>query len=279
MMPMDSQVLGQSWIPFKRLQPLLSIALGLFITAQALFLPIANLLEFQTRLRTLLEDKPWAKSWAPDWLDEKGPTCDVLEQAEQTSQRWQELTGQPQNWSLFAPEVADDIWFMGVKVHQFERNPNEDQEQKGYCFTYLSDNEPSDPNCFFRLGHFRVRRYEMAIEVHLYDYPNETAQEKAEFWRDKIRERVRKDWDNMEAYLRYRLQCFKRLHPDLPEPDELILTVRHFDIPPPEQVPFRWGEPVETPVARWRPKAHLPDDALPVERYDPVSNRFLRVNR
>jgi hypothetical protein len=279
---MDSHVPLQSRASFKRLQVPFSIALGLFITFQALFLPLANLLEFQPRLRILLANKPWAKQWVSDWLDKKGGVFNALEKADSAGERWQELTGQSQRWSLFAPEVADDIWFMGVIIHQNEIDPSKNEDEnpsEGYNFTYLSDNEPADPNHFFRIGNFRIRRYEMALEVHLYDYSSKTAEQQAEAWRDDIREKVRKYWDNMEAYLRYRLQCFKRFHPDLPEPRELILTVRHYVIPPPEKSPFRWGEPEEVPIARWRPAEPPSEETLPIERYDPVTKRFVPVYR
>jgi hypothetical protein len=279
---MDNHVPVLSRARFKRIQAPLSIVLGLFIVVQTLFLPITNLLEFQPRLRKILANKPWARLWAPNWLDQTGSLYDALEKADSTCERWQELTGQPQRWSLFAPEVADDIWFMGVNIHQFEIDPSRSKDDKtaeGYNFTYLSDNEPADPNRFFRVGLFRIRRYEMALEVHLYDNSSQTAEEQAETWRDDIRTKVRKYWDNMEAYLRYRLQCFKRLHPDLPEPRELILTVRHYVIPPPEKSPFRWDEPEEVPIARWRPAEPPSDETIPIERYDPVTKRFVPVYR
>ncbi|HEV3237046.1 MAG TPA: hypothetical protein VGZ25_08665, partial [Gemmataceae bacterium] len=202
---------------WKVLRPILSVGLGLFIVAQAIFLPVANGLEFLPRLRTLLKKKTWAQTWAADWLEEKGETHERCRKANRLSQRWQELTGQPQRWSLFAPEVADDIWFLGVVINQTETDPSasESKENPGYSFPLLSDNEPADPNHFFRLGRFRMRRFEMALEVHLYNYEDKTEEEKAEYWRDKIEKKVCKDWDMIEAYLQYRLRSFVREHPDL----------------------------------------------------------------
>src|SRR5262249_6618271 len=149
-----------------------SVGLGIFVVAQAIFLPVANGLEFLPQLRSLLKETIWARKWASDWINKKDEVYEAGKKADQLSQRWQELTGQPQRWSLFAPEVADDIWFLGITVNQTESNqssaPLPDQP-KGYSYSVFSENEPPDPNCFFRFGRFRLRRFEMALEVHLYN--------------------------------------------------------------------------------------------------------------
>src|SRR4051812_12796665 len=97
----------------KLLIPFLSVCLGLFILAQAIFLPLANALDFLPRLRKVLKDKDWAHHWAGDWLNKTGSTYEALKRAQRITDCWQELTGQPERWSLFAPDVADDIWFIG----------------------------------------------------------------------------------------------------------------------------------------------------------------------
>jgi hypothetical protein len=280
-MPIGKGDKRYSWGQWRVLRPTLGVALGLFVIAQGFFLPLANGLEFLPHLRALLKEKPWAKTWAPDWLEEKGETHERCKKANQLSQRWQELTGQPQRWSLFAPEVADEIWFLGVVINQTETNPlaTETKQKPGYSFSLLSDNEPADPNHFFRLGRYRMRRFEMALEVHLYNYEDKSEEEKVQYWRDKIEKKVCEDWDMIEAYLQYRLRSFVLQHPDLAQPCELIMTIRHFEIPAPQKVPFHWDAPKEVPVARWQPTQAPSDEYLPIERYDPVAKRFERVSR
>src|SRR5258707_10049903 len=190
---------------FKKLRAVLGVLLGLFILAQMMFLPVANLLGFLPTLRDNLRNTGWAQALAPDWLDKKGRGEEILAKANDISQRWQEMTGQPENWSLFAPDVADDIWFVRVEMN-WQDGDSSAPEAQIQSISFISDNEPPDPNHFFRLGHFRIRRYEMAVEVHLFKEEDKTPEERAADWRDKIREKVRKDWDNIQAYLRYRLQ-------------------------------------------------------------------------
>jgi hypothetical protein len=258
---------------FNKLRAVLGVLLGLFILGQMIFLPVANLFGFLPTLRDNLRNTAWAQALAPDWLDKKGRAEKILTKANDVSQRWQEMTGQPESWSLFAPDVADDIWFVRVEMNWQDRDSSAPDAQF-QPISFISDNEPPDPNHFFRLGHFRIRRYEMAVEVHLFKEEDKTPEERAADWRDIIREKVRKDWDNMHAYMRYRLQCFQRQRPDLPTPRQLILTVRHYVIPPPRKAPFTWDEPDEVPVARWRLADPPSNEYLPIEAYDPVTGRF-----
>jgi hypothetical protein len=102
---------------FKKLRAVLGVLLGLFILAQMIFLPVANLLGFLPTLRDNLRNTAWAQALAPDWLDKKGNAEEILTNAGDVSQRWQEITGQPESWSLFAPDVADDIWFLRVEMN------------------------------------------------------------------------------------------------------------------------------------------------------------------
>src|SRR5207249_11997774 len=81
---------------------LAAVLLGLFICVELLYLPLANLLKLvplrKPAPRGELMDDPQirATSDRPAWLcplDVVGTACD----------RWGELTGQLQGWSLFAP--------------------------------------------------------------------------------------------------------------------------------------------------------------------------------
>ena len=98
-MPIGDVDKRNSWLIWKALRPVLSVGLGIFIVAQAIFLPLANGLGFLPQLRSFLKETTWARKWAPDWIDKKGEVYEVGKKADQLSQRWQELTGQPQRWS------------------------------------------------------------------------------------------------------------------------------------------------------------------------------------
>ncbi|MFL5241794.1 MAG: hypothetical protein ACJ8FY_06775 [Gemmataceae bacterium] len=261
-----------------KLRPLFAVLLGLFVLGQVIFFLAANLLGFLPTLRDNLQDTAWARALAPDWLDKKGRADEVLIKATAVCQRWQELTGQPENWSLFAPNVSNDIWFVRVEMdwRDSDSSAPDGALQPVSCF---SENEPPDPNRFFRVGRFRIRRYEMTVEAHVYKEADKLPEDRAADWRDTIREKVRKDWDNMQAYLHYRLRRFHEQRPDLPTPRQLVLIVRHYVIPPPSQAPFSWEVPEEVPIARWRLADPPSDEYLPIEAYDPVTCRFELVAR
>jgi hypothetical protein len=67
----------------------------------------------------------------------------------------------------------------------------------------------------------------------------------------------------------------------MPTPTQVILLVRGFEVPePPGPEPWDWYDLGEHHMARWLPSA--PIDAQKyqaVERFDPVSARFERVEK
>jgi hypothetical protein len=91
------------------------VFLGAFILWQLFFLLSSNFVSLLPKAR---ED--WAKqrivqNVAPDWVEAKGPVAKIEQILTRVTSRWSELTGQPQNWSLFAPNVTDIIPFVAVE--------------------------------------------------------------------------------------------------------------------------------------------------------------------
>lgn len=256
-------------------------ALGLFVVWQLLFLLASNLLSVEDALRAALQKSPPAQRVAPDLFDGTGRAHAGLWAVERLTRRWEELTGQAQNWQLFAPDVADVVAFLAVELRW-----DDDRLPPGTVapdnppppVLLLSENEPADPNRFFRLGHYRLRRYESTIDVA--PPPGQPFGPHGEVWAALVERAVREGAGPMRTYLRWRLAAFRREHPALPPPTQAVLCVRLYRIPPPPGPrPWHWEYLGQHPVARWLPGVAAPPDRLPVETYDPASDTFERLGR
>ena len=242
-------------------------ALGLFVVGQLLFLLASNLLSVEDAVRAALRKSAPAQRVAPDLFDGSGRTHVGLHAVERVTRRWEEWTGQAQNWQLFAPDVADVVPFLAVELRWEDGLPP---------WVLLSDNEPADIRRFVRVGRFRLRRYETTLE--LAPSPGQPLGPRGADWAADIESHVRARARPLLAYLRWRLATFRREHPYLPTPTQVVLCVRLYRVPPPPgPTPWQWEDLGQHPVARWRPGAVVPAGYLPVEAYDPTSERFERV--
>jgi hypothetical protein len=311
--------------------------LGVFIIWQLFFLITSNLLGLLRKFRESWTDQPIVQSIVPDLSKEKGSVADFEQGLAKLTARWSELTGQPQTWSLFAPNVTSIIPFVAVEfcweddpssvtsksrlimplgaanpvdevvLGNVAWNDNSDNrldpqsriklllEKEGSpvgligdrsppgapwrrqrkALIHYSENEPTDKQHYFKIGHFRIRRYESNIDI----APNPSDKEPAavvDAWREEIEGRVRERWRLMHAYLRWQLEKFLAGHPGLPEPRQVILWARIYRVPPPEQSlwPWSWRGPDWHAVARWQPQAKWEDQHLSIEMFNPVVDRF-----
>jgi hypothetical protein len=143
---------------------------------------------------------------------------------------------------------------------------------------FHSDNEPVDRQHYARLGMFRIRRFESYQILYLTQRDNETLADARERWADSIRDHVGKNPDSLLFYLKWRLAAYQSRHPDRPAPKQVILIERVFPIQPPSDTPGdRWLGPRTLPIVRWQPGVEPPQDYRPIERYNPVTERFENV--
>jgi hypothetical protein len=215
-----------------RLSPLRRVArvlLGSFVLGQAAFLLAANAGALQDRTPVLGSlTRPWA-----------------------------ELTGQEQSWALFAPDVADYVPFVTVDLRWQDRPP----------WRLPALNAPADPQHFFRLGNFRYRRVESALEVS--PEQGRPFEPSGAAWRAALERQVAWKEADRIAYLRWRLSAFLSERPDLPPPSEVVLSMHLHRIPaPPGPEPWDWDDLGVYPVARWRPGSAV------LEVYDPRTDDF-----
>ncbi len=279
--------------------------LGLFVVWQLVFLFVANGHPILEEVRALLR-RGNAFEQEPDWVNGRGRAYQGQETAYRVAKAWGEVSAQPQNWSLFAPTVWRNVPFPAVEL-RWDEDPRSapgvapclppfaagDPLQAAALTAaatlprpapphppalLLSDNEPADPHAFLRVGRLRLRRYEAVLAPALKD-GGTNPERNADDWRHDFEALTREEWKSVLAYLRWRAEAFRRGRPELPEPTQMILLVRHYVVPPPGRRPWDWDGPVQMPVARWRPSAAWDDQHLPVETYNPVVDRFESLRR
>jgi hypothetical protein len=110
--------------PVSRPTPMVArFLLGLFILWQLFFLISCNLLSLLPKARESWQNQKLVQTIAPDWSQAKGRIAGAENAATIVTARWAEATGQPQNWSLFAPNVTSIIPFLAVEFC-WEDDPN-----------------------------------------------------------------------------------------------------------------------------------------------------------
>jgi hypothetical protein len=292
------------------------VLLGLFIVGQLFFLVAANGIGLLDHVRPYLRQEPsdaeretfeggvvhWSRlvadRIAPGWTQGEGHVNDALVVTSNVLSRWSQLTGQTQTWSLFAPGINHVTTFPAAELRWDEPLPagltvlaaaNPVQaatlmaglrsgKAKPPPTMLLSDNEPADLRSFFRVGSFRLRRYEETLGLQLSGADDGVDQRRVDGWRQRIEDKVRGEWPVIRAYLGWRLAAFRHRRPDLPPPAQVILFVRVYQIPAPDEPPPPgfWSRPDQRPLARWLPAAEEPG-YLPIEMYNPVVERFERL--
>src|SRR5262249_16039370 len=228
------------------------VLLGLFILWQLFFLVAFNMLQLAQDVRPHLPPEVGAvvERVAPGWTREEGTAHGVTQAVTDVTGGWAWLTGQTQNWNLFAPGVYWEFAFTAVQLC-WDDDPVPSLSPERVLL--LSANEPSSLTWFVRIGNARLRRYEGNLTLALKERTGETTQQTTGGWRKLVEEHVAYSRGPIEAYLRWRWQAYRDAHPGTALPSQVILYARRYDIAAPEEAPPLWHGPVTTPLARWRP--------------------------
>jgi hypothetical protein len=269
------------------------IALTFFVVWQVVFLLTLNFLNVEKPLREAFKDWYWKDDLhkdvaVPEYLIGEGPIHkDYYEPAAKYTKRWSQLTGQPESWGLFAPTIMRVVPFPAVELRWDNQDwpdwaePPALPTERQAAIVMLSDNEPIDRHCYAKFGMFRIRKYESEITTPYPHTVDGVFNPATPDWKEKISKKVREDPEAIRNYLRWRLEVWQRANPQLPAPTQVVLLVRGFEVPePPGPQPWDWYDLGEHHMARWLPAA--PIDAQKyqaVERFDPVSARFERVEK
>lgn len=247
-----------------------AVLLGLFVAGQLVYLPLANLMQLVPRE---------APPEPPGELDVAVQTAGTASRYRLVQEsinglgdaldRWREFSGQAQVWSLFAPGFARQSIFPVVEVTSFDGG-------RPLIASVRSGLEPDDPGDYFRWPgpSSRLAAYEFLLIVIYWHCDRESLETQAEFWRSAVRDRVRRQQRSLQAYFRWNAALFKKRYGALAPAAYLTLSVKVYPSPAPGEA--RRAEPFIIPLARWSPD-RPPEGALPVEAYDPVLKRFVRL--
>jgi hypothetical protein len=271
------------------------VILGLFVVGQLAFLVTANGVAFIQESRSHLRPAVNAEieRVIPGHVGNSGHTAMFLDEAGTAVKHWADVTGQDQRWALFAPGVwkvtgfpalllvwEDAATFAPKLAPTLARldAPDGMEALPPLVVLFPSDNEPGDVRHFARFGRFRVRRYEMQLILYLTPRDDESDTQTRERWDRAIRDHVSPYADLLLAYLKWRLSEYQHRHPDRPPPEQVILVERTWTMLPPEDPSGAcWKGPRTLPLARWQPDAEWPAEYRPLERYNPVTERFENV--
>jgi hypothetical protein len=246
-----------------------SILLGLFVLFQLLYLPLSNVIQLVPRdlpqqhgeLDSAVQREGTATSCRPIPVAVNGVGLAI--------DRWGELSGQAQRWSLFAPDVARQSCFPVITCYCVDR--------LNYATVTLGPDTASETDHYFRWPSplCRLFAYESLLAVVYRNCSEVSLSQRQEEWGAAISERVRQQQNSLQAYFRWNLELFKKRYPDQPAPVEMVLHVLVMPSPKP-------GETVrpasfEVPLARWFPKRSPNQEFLAVEAYDPTLKDFVRL--
>jgi hypothetical protein len=323
------------------------VVLGLFVLAQLAFLVLSNLIGLyqDAQPHVPAEIGAVAERVIPGYTSQGGHGWKIPDELSTALRRWAQLTGQDQNWSLFAPGVAKVTGFPALLL-AWDEAPNSaaaiafplallnardpiqavamvnlldvrpDHLQPAIARVaapvladfaaarpmevvavelarsevwpaplprtdlFLSDNEPRDPNHFLRIGLFRFRRYESNLILYLNRSDDESVGEATERWARSIRDHVADNFDQLQAYLKWRLSVYRQRHPERPAPRQVILVERTYRILPPDDPSgARLDGPRTLPLVRWQPEARWEPTYRSLERYNPVTQTFEPILR
>jgi hypothetical protein len=197
------------------------------------------------------------------------PEQALVDDIAQVTDRWAALTGQVQAWWLFAPDFPRQASFPLVELRWAK-------DSSVSPVRLSSPQEPGDSGEYFRPpgSMDRYFHYEVRLGLIMLGWNEKSVADHPDEWRAAITDRVRRQWKSIRAYLRWRLAEYQREHPGVPSPQELILNIRLYPTPGPGASRGSRLEPVEVPLARWRPGVQNPG-FLPIEACDPVSRQFV----
>ncbi len=289
------------------------VALGLFILFQLVFLYGSNAMEFLQWLGPKLEGEPkkLVNRVAPRFADEQGHGWAWLDKAETGMRRWMQLTGQDQDWSLFAPTVSKATGFPVVVLLWDEEPPQgpsipnsrlDFDAKTGFNFVtpwqpppdtvvwLPSENAPDDPNNFVKFGKTRVRRYEGQFYMNTLPYDDEPRARPRSRMTGRMRTLMTDAHDPVLKYLEWRMQAWQRAHPDQPRPKQVLLFESFFRIHgikiegegEDRKVILEdrgWDGPLLVPQARWQPGATPLAGHYLVEPFDFSTQRFQPMAR
>ena len=231
------------------------VLLGVFILGQLLFLLLGNAVPFL--LSGIEPETVQSMPAAP------------LRGVRSLTDGWVQLTGQGQNWSLFAPLVPLRAMFVALEV--------DCPDGPERVIRLLSEFEPDEQGWYFHFPGSGDRLFhsekELAWPLAAWAVdPDRVVREPVQ-WQEYLTQEVRKHWRAYRAYLTWRSgSCCHR-------PESVVLSVRLYPPSVAGQMPAE-KDIIVFPVVRCRlDHEGEPDATLPLEVYDTHKRQFLPLSR
>jgi hypothetical protein len=268
-LPVDESIGAIMGRSSPRRQSIAQVVLGLFVVWQLLFLGVANILPLIPHGEPEEGELSDSRSMP---AETRGPNQDIIDRVAKVSDRWAAMTGQVQAWWLFAPDFPRQASFPLVELRWHN-------DRSIAPIRLHSPQEPTDPHEYLRLpgSMDRFFHYEVRLGLIYLNWDGKSVKDEPEAWRQVVTERVRRQWKSIRAYLRWRLSEYQRQYPYVPTPDEMILSIRLYRTPEPGASLPAHIEPLEQPLARWRPGV-VQTGCLPIEVCDPVTRQFISLS-
>jgi hypothetical protein len=246
--------------------------LGVFVLFQLLFIPLANYIklvpvrmpEHQGEIDGNLQVR------LPTGAKCHEPMQSVFDATAWICTRWSEVSGQGQCWALFAG-FGERASFPIVELRWTDGEHREPVRLKSHF-------EPADPTQYFYWPESccRMWNYDNRMTlIHFVMTPKLLPD--PEKYRQECLNCVRDMRHSMSAYLRWKVDRYLSAHPDLPRPETVTLIARLFPDPLPGASFRDRPAAFEIPLARWTPDHVTEPDEAPLEAWDPLTTKFVRL--
>ncbi|MBP3957507.1 hypothetical protein J8F10_19850 [Gemmata sp. G18] len=245
--------------------------IGLFALWQIAFPPLANLFEFIPRRSTLADEYP-ELSATQRWgrFTNNDAVQSASERAGDVFALWGEVSGQEQGWNMFTPDFPPHT-VVPIAELRFADRPNVRVESR------FSPPDPDHPRPRWPLIHDREFNYEANITMLGWHADPETVAARPEVWK-RLPDRVRDNQSLICHWLAWKMRSYQTANPGTPTPTEVVMIFRYIPTPLPHAPPGAPRRPIfERPFARWFPDGAKEPGDLPLEGYDPVGERFVRL--
>lgn len=228
--------------------------LGAFVTVQVVYLLLSNFMLLVPR-----EPRPLVAEQM-EVLQKTGRASrfeavnSVVEMTGTACDRFAEVSGQIQGWSLFAPRFGPAGTFITLRAKTAD----------GQLLEIKSHFEPEDVNKYFKfdLVHYRLFYREMSYALVYSLWEKESFASLPNEWRDEIAEYVRTFRQTLPAFVRWKLR-----HAGIANAQTVEVLVKTFP-----GTPFGSSEPrpapVLVPLGTW--SAESPDRVV---AFDPTQSR------
>jgi hypothetical protein len=244
--------------------------IGVFALWQLAFFPLANLMEFVPLRPSRYDVDPPIEStqrWGQFTRIERLQAA--AEIFGSILAVWGQVTGQEQGWNMFTPEFPP---YTVLPIAEF-RFPDGTVDRVASRFEPPDTASPRPPLIHDREFNFEANMFMLAWLCH-----PQTLADQPEVWQQLPR-RIRETESLLTRWLSWQARRYRVAHPDKPAPTEVVLLLRYLPIRPPDEDPRDWaGKPAfERPMARWLPAGPAEPGYLPLEGYDPVARRYVRL--